>query len=83
MNNLVSTLGDLSQVDEAISLLEETVRKMRRIHGDQHFYTKVAVNNLARYSAAITSKAEYNEVLGSSDGKTSSFFARESRRNVL
>jgi hypothetical protein len=53
---------------------------MRRIHEDQHPHTKIAVNNLARYSAVASGKAEETEISGRSDGKTSSFFTRIKRK---
>ncbi|OCL01559.1 hypothetical protein AOQ84DRAFT_350505 [Glonium stellatum] len=56
MNNLAVTLGDLGQLDEAVRMLDITIKQMRLTLDDEHTHTKIALNNLARYSATISSK---------------------------
>jgi hypothetical protein len=58
IDNLANTLGEQGQLDETISLLAEAVQKMWQIYRDQHLYTKVAVNNLDRYSAVRSAEAD-------------------------
>jgi hypothetical protein len=54
MNDLANTLGDQGQLDEAILSLEVAVQRMRRLHGDEHHHTKVAVSRLSRLAAMRT-----------------------------
>ncbi|KAJ4286494.1 hypothetical protein N0V90_013194 [Kalmusia sp. IMI 367209] len=56
MNNLAVTLEGLGQVYEAVEMLDITVRQMKLTLGDKHPYTKLALANLARCSAKISSK---------------------------
>jgi len=46
MNNLVATLGDQGQLEEAAAIKKEVVEKRKRILGDEHPNTILVMNNL-------------------------------------
>jgi hypothetical protein len=46
MNNLVNTLKDLSQLDEAVKIKQEVLEKRRRILSEEHPSMISAINNL-------------------------------------
>lgn len=56
MDNLASTLGDLGQLDEAVTMLNITVQQMRLTLGNGQPHTRLALNNLARYSSTTFSE---------------------------
>jgi IS5 family transposase len=41
------TLGELGQLDEAVTMLEVTVEEWNQVLGARHRYTKIATRNLA------------------------------------
>jgi hypothetical protein len=47
MGNLASTLGDQGQLDEAAQIQKEVLEKRRRILGEEHPDTIMAMGNLA------------------------------------
>ena len=82
MSNLANTLGDLGQLDEAITLLEVAVQKMKRIHGEEHPHTKIAIGNWTRLvaSRAVNEAVAANKNNNKKEGKESSLYVRFKRK---
>lgn len=82
MNNLAITLGKQGQLDEAITLLEVAVRKMKRIHGEEHPHTKIAIGNWTRLvaSRAVNEAVTANKDNDKKRGRGSSLYAHFNRK---
>src|SRR5205085_1269722 len=58
MNSLAITLRDLGQLDDAMTLLETIVQRMKRTRSDEHPHTKLTIQNLSRFKAQLTYRTE-------------------------